>query len=207
MAGAGPLPPSKKVLLVEGQDDRHVIHHLCARRQPTPNFEVLDKGGVNNLLSSIGPEIKAPGRNAVGIVVDANDDLTSRWTAVAHRLRRANIDPPDSPCLLGTIIPGSPQVGIWLMPNNQLPGELEDFVKKMIPAGDPVWPMSERYIDAIPEANRKFAAGKTLRAKLYAWLATREIPNRMGLAIGTGDLSTDNELSSAFVDWLQRLFR
>ena len=206
MAGTGPLPPSEKVLLVEGQDDRHVIHHLCARRQPTPSFEILDKGGVTNLLSSIGPEIKASGRNVVGIAIDANDDLTSRWTAVAARLRQANIDPPNKPDPSGTIIPGRPRVGIWLMPNNRLPGELEDFVEEMIPAGDPVWPMSERYIDAIPEANRKFAAGKTLRAKLYAWLATRESPNRMGLAIVVGDLRTDNELSSEFADWLQRLF-
>ena len=130
MAGAGSLPPPDKVLLVEGQDDKHVIRHLCARRQPIPNFEVLDKGGVHDLLSSIGPETKAPGRNVLGIVVDANDDLGSRWTAVADRLRQAKINPPDRPEPSGTIIPGRPQVGIWLMPNNLSSGELEDFVEK-----------------------------------------------------------------------------
>ena len=207
MAGAGALQPSEKVLLVEGQDDKHVIRHLCARHHPMPTFDVVDKGGIGNLLLSIGPEIKASGRKVVGIALDANDDLASRWDAVVGRLRQANIESPNSPYLSGTIIPGKPQVGIWLMPNNQLSGELEDFVETMIPEGDPVWPMSKRYIDAIPNADRKFAAGKILRAKLYAWLATREAPNRMGLAIGAGDLRADNELSSAFVDWIRRLFR
>ena len=207
MAGAGSLQPSDKVLLVEGQDDKHVIRHLCARRQLTPTLDVLDKDGVNNLLSSISPEIKAPGRKVVGIVIDANDDLASRWTAVAHRLRQANIDPPNEPDPAGTIIPGRPHVGIWLMPNNRVPGELEDFVERMIPVDDPVWPRSREYIDAIPDADRKFAEGKKLRAQLYAWLATRKSPNLMGLAIKVGDLRVDNELSEAFIDWLRRLFR
>ena len=48
--------------------------------------------------------------------------------------------------------------------------------------------------------------GKKLRAQLYAWLATRESPSRMGLAIGAGNLRVDNELSEAFADWLRRLF-
>lgn len=207
MAGAGSLPPSDKVLLVEGQDDKHVIRHLCARQQPSPTLEILDKGGVDNLLLSIGPEMKAPGRQVVGIAVDANDDLTSRWTAVANRLRQANINPPNGPDPAGTIIPGKPRVGIWMMPNNRVSGELEDFVEKMIPMDDPVWPRSREYINTIPDADRKFADGKVLRAQLYAWLATCESPSRMGLAIGAGDLRVDNELSEAFMDWLRRLFR
>ena len=35
------------------------------------------------LLEVIGSEIRVPGRKAVGILVDANDDLDARWSAVA----------------------------------------------------------------------------------------------------------------------------
>lgn len=125
---------------------------------------------------------------------------------MANRLRAENIEVPSSPELAGTIIDSTPRVGIWLMPNNTSPGELENFVSEMIPADDPVWPLSETYIDDIPQAQRKFTEKKILRAKIHAWLATREDPRQMGAAIGAHDLQVDGTLSTAFANWLQRLF-
>ena len=81
-----------------------------------------------------------------------------------------------------------PRVGIWLMPDNQSLGELEDFVAQMIPDNDPVWPLSQDYISRIPEEHREFAENKTSTAEVYAWLATREDPRQMGAAIGARDL-------------------
>ena len=80
-------PREDRVLLVEGQDDKHVVRHLCNRSQPMPAFDIRDKGGIDNLLASIGPEVKAPGRMAVGILPDANDDPEARWNALT-RLRQ-----------------------------------------------------------------------------------------------------------------------
>ena len=51
-----------------------------------------------------------------------------------------------------------------MWPDNQCPGELEDFVKSMISPKDPVWPRSEEYIDRIPELDRKFLPGKEMKA-------------------------------------------
>ncbi len=195
-----------RVLLVEGQNDRHVVRHICGRHPSMPSFDIVDKGGVTELLDSISIEIRAPGRQAVGILVDANDDLTNRWNAVRDRLRDVHITVPTHPAPAGTIIEGTPRVGIWLMPDNKSSGELEDFVEQMIPAGDPVWPLSQRYIDGIPQANRKFAPPKTLRAQLYAWLAAREDPRQMGLAIQARDLAVDGTLCQGFVTWLMTLF-
>ena len=101
----------------------------------------------------------------------------------------------------------SPRVGIWLMPDNNSPGEIEDFIAMMIPCNDAVWPLSETYIDSIPVTHRKFREGKILRSKVHAWLAAREAPRRMGSAIGAGDLNVDVELSKKFVSWLRVLFQ
>ena len=181
-------PPSTSqahILLVEGPDDKHVIRHLRDRHQPTPTFSISDKEGITNLLPSISPEIKASERRAVGIVVDANDDLNARWDAVTHHLRRANIQAPSSPDPTGTIIDDRPRVGIWLMPDNTAPGELEDFVMRMIPAGDPIWPRSQSLYRRYSESREKvFRRVRDRRAQLYAWLAAREDPRRMGSAIG-----------------------
>ena len=199
------------VLLVEGNDDEHVVHHIADRLDATLEFRILRKGGIDPLLAAIERDIRVPGREAVGIVADANDDLNARWQAVTDRIRRAGlgIRPPTHPDPAGTIIPEAarrPRVGIWLMPDNQMPGEIEDFVAAMIPNGDPVRPLAERYIDGIPEADRRFAEGKTERAKVHAWLAAREDPRRMGAAIGAGDLDTEVTLCQSFADWLRRLF-
>ena len=199
------------VLLVEGNDDEHVVHHITDRLDATLEFRILRKGGIDPLLAAIERDIRVPGREAVGIVTDANDDLNARWQAVTDRVRRAGlgIRPPTHPDPAGTIIPGAarhPRVGIWLMPDNQSPGEIEDFVAAMIPHRDPVWPLAQEYIDGIPTADRKFAEGKIPRAKVHAWLAAREDPRRMGAAIGAGDLDTEVALCQSFAAWLRRLF-
>ena len=197
------------VLLVEGQDDEHVVRHLCLRSQPMPLFHIENKLNVDTLLDSIKQEVRVPGRKAIGILVDANDDLNARWSAVANRLREGNIEVPRIPEPDGTFIDGTartPRVGIWLMPNNELPGELENFVSEMISDDDPVWPRSQSYIDGIPKSERKFTEKKVLRAKVHAWLATREEPRKMGVAIRAQDLRVDGPLSTRFANWLRQLF-
>ena len=203
-----------RVLLVEGPDDKHVVIHLRERSGLAQNFEIVEKEGINSLLDSIEVEVDIPGRTVLGIVLDANDNPNARWQALTDRLNRLrqedHFDLPDLPSRpepSGTIIEGRLRIGVWLMPDNRSTGELEDFVGSMIPSGDPVWPLAEAYIEGIPPAERKFAPGKIQRAKVHAWLATREEPRRMGLAIKARDLVTDAANSAAFVDWLRTLFQ
>ncbi len=195
-----------KVLLVEGQDDRHVVRHLLGQAPSTVSFDIWDKGNIDKLLRAIEPEIRVPGRAAVGIVADANDDRDARWAAVLGRLREAEIKAPKALSPDGAIVGGTPRVGVWLMPDNRSTGELEDFVQGMIPDDDPVWPLARGYVQDIPREARKFSPNKMSRAELHAWLATREEPGLMGSAIGRGDLKTDGPLCSAFLAWLERLF-
>ena len=92
------------------------------------------------------------------------------------------------------------------MPDNSSNGDLEDFVVQMVPSGDLVWGFAQRYIDGIPQQDRKFSQQKTQRAKLYAWLAAREDPRRMGSAIGAHDLDVRGPLCYNFIAWLKDLF-
>ena len=202
-------PPSQ-ALLVEGVDDKHVVWHLYElRHQKSPSFGILDKGGFPDLKAAISPEIKSPNRTALGILADANDKPHDRWGEIAHQIEQAvgqAVELPTAVGSTGTIVEGKPRVGIWLMPDNLSPGELEDFIEQLIPAGDPVWPRAQRYIDDIPAGERKFKQKKVLRAKIHAWLAARKEPRKMGAAIGIGDLEATAPLAIRFTDWLQRLF-
>ena len=96
MANDGDASSDNRVLLVEGRDEMHVVCHLCESNSMTPTFTVSPKGGIDPLLNGIRSEISVEGRAVVGIVVDANDNLQSRWQSVADRLRAASIEmPPD----------------------------------------------------------------------------------------------------------------
>ena len=200
--------PPNRILLVEGQDDKHVVIHICGRSQSVSDFHIEDKGGFEALNQAIGAEIAVSGRQVVGILIDANDNVQARWASITRRLSDEAIKAPVKPSPEGTVIDtkGKPRVGIWLMPDNESPGELEDFVAQMLPVDDSVWPLSKRYINDIPEAQRKFPEGKTLRAQLHAWLAAREDPRQMGSAITTRDLEIDGTLCQKFIAWLEELF-
>ena len=224
MTGADPA--EDRILLVEGQDDKHVVWQICRRaasfsvhregydmsvtlRQAETAFGIAEKGNFRAVLDAIETEVFSPGRQALGIVVDADSQPEQRWEELKAAFPAA-VPLPDAPDPTGIILPeqlGQPRIGVWMMPDNHSSGELEDFVKQMIPAAAPVWTDAQQYIDNIqPESSRKFAPEKIDKAKLYAWLSTLKEPARMGAAIGDGDLETNGSLCQTFVHWLQRLF-
>ena len=146
---------SDQLLLVEGPDDQHVVRHLWERRhgQGLP-FQISPRGGVEGVIESIRDEARALGRQALGILVDANESPATRRQAISDRLASVGIQTSAAPHPGGLIINATdemPRVGIWLMPDNQSLGELEDFVAQMIPDNDPVWPLSQDYIGRIPK--------------------------------------------------------
>ena len=195
-------------LLVEGSTDRHVVIHIC-KRASIPDFNIDPKGSVEGLLESIPNEVRVDGRAALGIMLDANDHPEGRWEAVKGRLRKVGIELPPNPRPEGVVIDpskGLPRVGVWMMPDNESPGELENFLKEMLPPNDAVWPLARAYINGIPTPHRKFQEGKTLRAQIHAWLAAGEDPRPPGSAIGAHDLAIGGPLCVRFTAWLRRLF-
>lgn len=197
-----------RVLLVEGQDDRHVVGHMLkmAETQVLSHDDIVDKKGVNNLLRAVTVEMKAPGREVLGIVLDANDAPRARWQSVGDRLKSADVVLPQSPVRGGAIIQGTPRVGVWLMPNNRSLGQLEDFVSTMIPDDEPAWPLARKYIADIPPEHRQFSEAKARKAEVHAWLASRRQPGRLGEAVARGDLGIEGVLCRQFLAWIATLF-
>ena len=205
-----PQSDAPQLLLVEGPDDKHVVRHLMGvHKLPCP-FEIRDAGGIGKVRDAIPVDIRVAGRKALGILVDANDDVDARWQSLGDTLRKSGYQLPSMPEPAGTTLTGpgssSPKVGVWLMPDNKSEGEIEDFVRRLIPEQDTTWPKAEDYVGSIPIADRKFLKGKETRAKLYAWLAVREEPRMMGAAISRGDLDAHSPLAKALIAWLGTLF-
>ncbi len=197
------------LLLVEGNDDVHVVEHI-REISSISQFSIHDAKGITKLLAQIDTQVKAPDRQVLGIIVDADDNLTTRWQSVSDRLARSGITLPPNPDPTGTIIPAQndmPRIGIWLWPDNQNPGEIEDFIKSLIPEDDTILPLSEKYIDKVlAQCPKQFKPGKKSRAQVHAWLAVRDKPRPMGLAIKSRDLNAKAPTCATFVNWLKRLF-
>lgn len=140
-------------LHVEGMDDVHAIKHLLLRH----GFDCPLKGDTrsDDEFSERVPEIRAAGNDlnvlaalpaavlvgngrSVGFVLDADEKPENRWNAVRDRLRGIdNIDlnpPKEIPedGFIEEIAELKVRVGVWLMPDNQQSGALEDFLQDLI---------------------------------------------------------------------------
>ena len=70
--------PNPQMLLVEGFDDMHVVKHLLTSHGLEMPFGIAPKMGFPELRKSIYSEANVSGRSALGILADANSDLTAR---------------------------------------------------------------------------------------------------------------------------------
>ena len=203
----------KRVLMVEGPDDEHVVKHICGERQLGIIETIQAYGGKDPLLEGIGARLKESDITALGILLDADTDLQARWQSVTHHLKQAGYtDTPDMPSPEGTVIdpPAQsllPRVGIWLMPDNRLPGILEDFLRFLVPVDDPLFAHVEQSLETIPQGLCRFDQLKQPKARIHTWLAWQEEPGKpLGQAISARYLNPHLPAADTFAGWLQRTF-
>lgn len=198
-------------LLVEGKNDQHVIWALCQKFQVKETFDVIDLEGLPKLLEDIEVRPKAQSDlTCLGIVVDADENISQRWAQIKGRLEKSGYTLPDKPDVQGTVIepPGLPKVGIWLMPNNKDNGMVEDFIRLLVDDGDDSLAFAEETITALENKNlQKYIPNYRPKAVIHTWLAWQEDPGTpLGQAITKKYLLTDKDLCQQFVHWLDRVF-
>jgi len=71
-------------LLVEGKDDQHVFLSLLTHHNVTENFKLKSKEGFEKLLAELDVEHDESDLRRLGIVVDADFDLPSRWRSIVR---------------------------------------------------------------------------------------------------------------------------
>lgn len=203
---------SPHILMVEGKTDRHVIYQLRDQHGIPDCFEVRDYNGVDSLLDSLPATLKESERERIGVVVDADMDLDARWLSVRNILRSGGYDQlPNTPAAEGTLIPAPqvfrPAVGIWIMPDNTVPGLLEDFLQFLVPPEDQLIRLAREAVSRIPASQRRFNDANEVKAQLHTWLAWQAQPGiPLGIAIKARYLDGDRPEARVFAGWLRRLF-
>lgn len=197
----------RRVLVVEGPDDQHVIWNLCVRHDLPETFKVIAANGDGEVLKLLRVQPKASDLERLAVILDADTDLDLRWAEVRNALVAIGYrDVPERPSAGGTVVrgPNLAPTGVWLMPDNRLPGMLEDFLAFLVPTGDALLPLVDAFLDGIPDPARRFAAKDRAKARIHAWLAAQEQPGKpLGLAIKARYLDAQADAVAPFLAWLR----
>jgi len=206
-------------LLVEGGADFHFFSHLFVKRgmyakqqgKVIPKgFEIRASGDCNQVINGL-VQLKEYELDALGIVVDADLTLADRWKAIRTTLSDLKLDYEigDQPDPLGSIIAGKKRLGIWVMPDNQIPGIIEHFISWMVPekTENALWQHAEQAIKTLP-GGPLFLEKDSAKAHLATWLAWQEEPGHpIGLAVSKGYVQAESPTVDNFIDWIKRLFQ
>jgi hypothetical protein len=201
-------------LIVEGQSDLHTVIHLTKRHgwdwdNPGENYPyIAQTTGDRPALEALSVAVRSYSR--VGLVLDADIEPIDRWRSVCDRVATTGYALPELPNRDGTIAAssdGKRRLGIWLMPDNQSPGKLEDFLAVLVPSSDPCWPWSGESTEHARDLGAKFKESDFIKARIHTWLAWQSEPGLpFGTAIKAATFDHDTELAHRFVAWMNRLF-
>ena len=203
---------NRRILLVEGKDDEHVLKHICGTHNIPHLDEIVPHDSVEQLLESVPVRLKASEEgDVVGVVIDADINVSSRWTSIRDRVRRTGYENvPADPNSDGTILnpPDTtvlPRLGFWIMPNNCEAGILEDFLRFLVPHPDRLFDHVNKCVADIPD--RRFNSLDEPKAIIHTWLAWQKEPGRpFGTAITAGFLDPNVDEANVLASWLKRLF-
>lgn len=202
-------------LLVEGNDDQHVVWALCQKHSVPETFDVLDCGSVENVLKEFKLRLRlADNNHRIAIVVDADMNMKSRWESIISMLKDTgkydcdNIVLPKDGLVLESTDKSYPKVGIWLMPDNNQNGMLEDFMAALATPDDALMKKSEDVLTEIEnEGIQKYKPVHRSKAKIHTYLAWQDVPGRpMGQAITANILDSNSDVAVKFAEWLKGMF-
>ncbi len=200
-----------KVLLVEGNNDCHVVMALCEACGVPETFGIYQCGSDVGVLKRLNALIIRPQPpNVIGVLLDVdNTPITRKWQSLRQKLQAYHYQFPPQPQPDGTILESSqeePKLGVWLMPNNQDPGMLEDFCANL---ADPnALEFAKDCVERASEQNlTNFKPTHRSKAVIHTYLAWQDEPGYpLGQAITRQSLSANQELAVSFTQWLTRLF-
>ena len=200
------------VLLLEGSDDCHIIKEFCQKNEIKPNFGFCKCGSDNQVLSRLNALLKKSEKpNILGVILDADKDVNARYQNIKSKAKDKNFyqNLPDSMPKTGLIHTerSLPKLGIWIMPNNQDNGALEEFYLELATNID------VDFIDKIiQQAEEKkgitsFKPQHRNKAMMHTYFAWQDSPSMpLHSAVRKTALDNNKDIAKAFKKWLTDLF-
>jgi hypothetical protein len=209
------------ILLVEDHDHSAVVAGIMQKNMSSWQNEdksyvvkisVLES--VENVLDheTLETYIKDASLKALGLIVDADDKIISRWSRISSFARDNNFkEIPDKLSPEGLVVSNHDglRFGAWVMPNNLLEGKVETFCQSLMSdKTNPLWCHALNSTDiARVEHGAPWRDAHKDRAEILTWLSWQDPPlGRMGEAIRSNLLNHNAEPAQAFVKWFKTLY-
>jgi hypothetical protein len=205
-----------KILLVEGKEDLRFVPEIIEANgvkweKPYPVF-IDDLDGYENFVKpdEIATYLKSSGLEILGIMIDADDNLKDRWKSIRNVLLQSISDiPPELPedGLIHTA-PDGINIGVWIMPDNQISGMLETFLQYLIPFDrEHLWQLSQTVTQQAHQQGAPFTAAHQDKANIHTWLAWQDPPGRqLHQAVKERILDPKHPKAQIFVNWFKTLY-
>lgn len=205
-----------KVLLVEGAGDEGVIKEILNEwNVPCPCIKAC--GSDAQVFQALKLYLSNPGQyKTIGVIVDADINPVGRlqrFVQVLNASKRFRLDENNPLTAEGLITDGvvvdAARVGLWVMPDNQSHGMLEDFLAVMADTAHPeLMVESESAISNIESKGlQQYTPRHRPKAKIHTYLAWQKDPgSTLPQAIQKHYLDVSSENARPFVSWINRLF-
>lgn len=196
-----------RILLVEGESDRCFFEEVCGLlKLPTvivsPPKRLKDSGrvlgvtdkvpnnkeGVLRFLPDLLSQLRDNSLKRLSLIVDADykDHSGLGYQATLERVAeivgefRFSLEkrPPQKKGVVFKHPDGLAPLGLWIMPDNQHDGSLEDFLRSCVCHDEQsLLERARQVVETLP-APRKFGETKVAKAEVSTWLAWQRVPGR-----------------------------
>jgi hypothetical protein len=200
------------ILLVEGKNDLHVVTSLCKYYNVEEKFHIQPCKGIDKVLDNFKQMLKNPSAyRRIGIMVDADTNITKRWKQLTDILKESgkyDCSKLKLPLVLHPQDSYDAIVGIWIMPDNQLNGMLEDFVAQLATPEDVLMKKANSVLNELEaEKIQRYKDVHRPKAQIHTFLAWQDEPGYpMGTAITKKILNPGSGQAKPFIEWLEKLF-
>jgi hypothetical protein len=205
-------------LIVEGHEDRQSVAALMGEYTPWPQDKYkapvwIDMcNGSKEILKDgfLSVQIKNPETRTLGVVLDADTKPASSQYSRVASLCADFFDFPEAHSASGTIVgKHSKRFGLWIMPDNSGDGDMETFLKYLVPAAaKPSWDYAVGCVTRARQDGSPCRDVHVAKANLYTWLAWQDPPSQSpGRALTQKILDPALPYAESFVKWFMELYQ
>ncbi len=195
----------KKLLLGEGKDEVRFFNALLAHLGIS-DIQVTDYGGKTRLKDYLEALAQTPGFGglaSLAITRDSDTDAAATFASVRDALANVALPVPSSH---GQLAGTNPKVGVWILPDGNSPGMLEDLCMASVQTDLAVSCVDEYFQCVQNRAARQPNHAAKAKARLHVWLASQIEPDkRLGEAAEKGYWPWNATVFQPLIQFLQAL--
>jgi len=212
------LATNKNILIVEGKTERYSIpelmdfHTVWGNKPKEWVVEILETNGIDGILKTkvISTASKTPKLHALGVIIDADDKFTARWTQLKSLCEEIAEGFPEELPEEGLIYVTTKglRIGVWIMPDNSSRGMMETFLSLMLsPECSHIWGVAKKTCSEVSELPNSFKGIHQDKSQIHAYLAWIDPPGQtLPEAIISKAINANSPLAQQFVSWMMNLF-